>query len=229
MKNKVVKIIISLALLLTLCILASCSADTLSSENKDKDETKDEISYNSAGQIDKSPLVPSVEDKRVQPDLSKVSPKSASKSVADTSSEEKLIEALESFANPNGNKYDAMAVLGDFSYSEKGDALLERFERAGKSWHEQIVSKVGEKCIVDISLKSKGDISTTADNFAQWQSIYGGIGQDYTNVKCIIKSNYSTSSVEYSIDIVKIDGKWHLASRDVLEKLQDIITVELFR
>lgn len=227
MKNKVVKIIIGLSLWVTLCMLASCSADTVPSENKD--ETKGEISYNSAGQINKSPLVPNSEDKRVQPDLSKANPKPASKSVADTSSEEKLIEALESFANPNGNKYDAMAVLGDFSYSEKDDALLERFERAGKSWHEQIVSKVGEKCIVDIRFKSKGDISTTADNFAQWQSIYGGIGQDYTNVKCIIKSNYSTSSVEYSIDIVKIDGRWHLASQDVLGKLQEIITVELFR
>ncbi len=252
MKNKVFKALAALSISAAICAFSACSSDKAPSQKKETEadsgsDIRNEISFDSGGQkvtidegtpnvnpnkgeqLDKSPLAPDSNNKHVQPDLSQAKPKAASTSVPDTSTEEKFIDALESFANPNGNKYDAMAVLGSFAYNEDSDALYKRFETASKSWHEQIVSKVGEKCIVDITLKSKGDISNTAEKFAEWQRVHGGIAEDYTNVKCIIKSNYSSSSVTYSIDIVKIGGKWHLANTDVMEKLQDIIINELFR
>ncbi len=240
MKNMFYKILMPLSLAAVMCIFAACSSGDAPSGDK--------VYYTSDGQKItigegnlsggsnqnpenfKSPLnKPSSTDKRLEPDLSKVKPKAASKSVADTSTEEKLVEALESFTNPNGNKYDAMAILGSFGYTEDEEALYARFDEASKSWHELVESMVGEKCIVDISIKSKGDNSNTEEKFAEWQRVHGGIGEDYTNLKCVIKSNYSSSSVTYSLDIVKVKGKWHIANAGALDKIQMILINDLFR
>ena len=87
--------------------------------------------------------------------------------------EEEFVKALENFSNPNGNKYDALAVLGGFDYSEKGEELLKRFEGASKQWHAQIVEQVGEKCIVEMTLKDKKDIDLSDSKVVDWETING--------------------------------------------------------
>ena len=178
--------------------------------------------------FEKSPLTPKEKDTHITPDLSKTEVKEATKDVYNAKTEEEFVEALENFTNPNGNKYDALAILGDFDYNEKGDELLERFKTASVDWHAQIIEKVGDKCVVDIILKEKTPIDKTDVKVSDWETINGIECEAFSNIKCTIATNYAKDAVTLSLDIVKLNGNWHFATVASINKVLDAITTKIY-
>ncbi len=168
-------------------------------------------------------------NKYQSPDLSKAQVPKASTEAVDCTDEEKFVSALEAFANPNGNEYDALSILGAFRYNEQGDDLLKRLATASKSWHEPIQENVGEKCIVDISVKDIKPYDMTDEVVTEWNTANGKTCKGYSRITCVISNNYSTDTLTYSFDIVNVDGNWYLAQTSILNKLQSILTSEIYK
>lgn len=184
-----------------------------------KEETKSE-----------APAKPqAVTDNKITPDVSAVQVKPASAGVTPTPTEESFIEAFESYANPNGNEYDALSVLGSFRYPEDESALLERFKSVSADWHTEVRTQVGENCVVDMSIKEKKAIDLSDAKVTQWNSANGKTAEAYSNIKCIVGSNYSSDTVTMSIDVVKVDGNWYCASTSAIDNLKKTLTTHIFK
>lgn len=221
--NKFIKLISFVVIILMFAFsFVSCSS-TNSADNQ-TNSSANEIKENNP----KPNSVPEVNN-RINPDLSKVEAPKASEAVTDTNSIEKFVAALESFANPNGNEFDALSILGEFRYEEKGDELLERLKTAAKSWHEPIVKNVGEKCIVKIKLDKSEKYKLTDTAVTEWNSVNGLEAEDYAKISCAISTNYAKEPITYIFDIVKLDGKWHISTIGTLNKIQSLITTDIYK
>ncbi|MBO5369211.1 MAG: hypothetical protein J6B23_00890, partial [Clostridia bacterium] len=62
-----------------------------------------------------------------------------------------------------------------------------------------------------------------------WKAVNKQNCEEYANVKCIIETNYSSDDIKISIDLVKVDGSWYLASTGTLNKVRNVIADEIFR
>ena len=219
---KVISLMISVVVLTVSFAACSNSKDTAKKDEAGKHiPTEDEYFEN-------SPLTHKDMDTHITPDLSDVEVMEATKSEYSAKTEEEFVKALEKFANPNGNKYDAMAVLGDFDYNEKGEELLERFDAASKVWHAAIVENVGEKCTVEMFLKNKTPIDISDAKVADWKAVNGIDCEAFSNIKCTIATNYAKDSITLSLDIVKINGSWHFASIASIDKVLNAITTDIY-
>ena len=224
MKNKnirLISIIAAVCLILAVLIVVSNSGDKnavkddgISQEQIDKLEAKKKEILGSNYTI---------------PDLSGANVPAASTEATDCTDETKFVSALEAFANPDGNKYDALSILGAFRYNEEGDKLMERLETASKSWHEPIEANVGEKCVVDISLKSTAPYDMADEVVVEWNAANGKKCLGYSRITCDISNVYSAKKLTYSFDIVNVDGNWYLAQTSILNKLQSILTNEIYK
>ena len=208
---------------------AACgkSGDELadSSTNKNSAQIAD-----SSGQKFESPLKPSAKDNRIEPDMAEVSYPEASEKTVYSKTVEECIERLSAFANPNGNKYDAAALLGAFRYpGEDEAALLERFKKASDEWHKYIKDNVGDKCTVSMHISEKNTLAPEDVKVVDWKAVNKQNCEEYANVKCIIETNYSSDDIKISIDLVKVDGSWYLASTGTLNKVRNVIADEIFR
>lgn len=163
------------------------------------------------------------------PDLANTEVPEASSKVTDCTDETIFVSALKAFANPNGNKYDALSILGAFRYNEQGDKLMERFDSASRSWHEPIEKNVGQKCVVDISLKSTAPYDMDDEVVLEWNAANDKKCLGYSRITCDISTNYSSRKLTYSFDIVNVDGNWYLAQTSILNKLQSILTSEIYK
>lgn len=175
-----------------------------------------------------SPMAPKGEETHITPDLSKIKLPSPSKEETICQTEEEFAAALEAFAGPVGNEYDALSVIGAFRYDEKGDALIERLKPASEEWHKYIEENVGQKCMVDIKLSSKTPVDLNDEKVTEWVSVNGKNAEAYSNLKCIISTNYCTNTLTLSFDIVKLDGRWYLANIGTINKLQSVISKDIY-
>ena len=224
MNNKLLKALsLVISVFMIIGVFVSCT-------NNDANVPSDGSSVQNNPHEPQNALKPNgIRDKHLNPDLSKVEVPEASEEAVDCTDEEKFVSALEAFANPNGNKYDALSILGAFRYSKQGDTVMERLETASKSWHEPIVENVGEKCVVDISLKSTSPYDMSDSVVTEWNAANGKTCKGYSRITCDIATNYSSKKLTYSFDIVNVDGNWYLAQTSILNKLQSILTNEIYK
>ncbi len=215
---------------------AGCSNNTNDSQDKNKGDSAELVPV----QVDSSaePILtikpdsvnkPEKENKRLEPDVSSIELGPESKSPMYSDTEEECIERLRIYSNPNGNEHDALSLLGRFKYLEKSeDAMMKQLKNASKTWHETVETLVGEKCIVNFEIIKKTEVDLNDTKVSDWKLATGVTPQGYTNVKCALSTNYSSETVNISIDLVKVDGKWYLAKTDTLSTVKDIITVTIF-
>lgn len=225
MNNKLLKAVsLVISVFMIIGVFVSCGA------NKDEQNPSDGSFVQNNSHEPQNVLKPNgIKDNHLKPDLSKVEVPEASKEAVDCTDEEKFVSALEAFANPNGNKYDALSLLGAFRYNDDSDKLMERLETASKSWHEPIEKNVGEKCVVDIALESTAPYDMSDSVVTEWNAANGRTCKGYSRITCVITTNYSSRKLTYSFDIVNVDGSWYLAQTSILNKLQSIITTEIFK
>ena len=213
-----------IALLLVFCVLsfsfAACSGDNPQAPVEDNRLNED-------GEFI-SPMAPKGNETHITPDVSKIKLPSASKEETICQTEEEFVDALKTFVNPMGNEYDALSVIGAFRYDEKGDSLIERLKPASEEWHSYIQENVGEKCIVDIKLSSKTPIDLSDEKVTEWSSANGKNPEAYSNIKCIISTNYCTNTLTLSFDIIRLDGRWYLSNVGTLNKLQSVIAKDIY-
>lgn len=172
----------------------------------------------------------SSKDNALTPDVDKIKLEPESKKSVDCITEEECVEMICKFANPEGNKYDALSILGDFRYpglSEK--EMMQKYETASDLWHKEIVDKVGEKCIVSISLIEKTPVDLSDEAVSEWNTVNEKTAEEYSNVKCSVSTNYSDENVKITFDLVKVDGNWYVAKLSTLNLIRDTITISLFR
>lgn len=200
------------SLILTLCLVFSLGACTQKNDEKDTTKINGQIKGN-----------------RIYPNLSNVELRKETSKLIKCKTEEMLVDSLESFANPNANEFDAIAILGQFRYEESYDELRERMLTATKDWHSQIVKYVGSKCTVDIELAEKTPIDLSDPRVKDWIDVNGEEIEGYSNLKCVISTNYAVNSVKISFDIVKLDGIWYLANTGTIKKLKDAITTDIYK
>ncbi len=144
--------------------------------------------------------------------------------------EEQCVEIIEKFANPTGNKYDALSVVGEFQYPDmSNEEIMSKLQSASDVWHKEIVEKVGEKCIVNISLDEKSDVDLSDERVAEFNSVNRQKAEAYANVKCYVTTNYADNEVKISFDLVKLNGNWYLAKLSTLNLIKNAITTELYR
>ncbi len=215
---------------------AGCTNDANDGLNLNKDENMELVPV----QVDSSanPILtikpdsvtkPGKGNKRLNPDVSSIELSPASKSAMYSNTEEECIERLRVYSNPNGNEYDALSLLGRFKYAAKSeDAMMKQLKIASKTWHETVEVEVGEKCIVSFDIIKKTEIDLDDSRVSDWKSAIGITPEGYSNMKCTLSTNYSTETVNISIDLVKVDGKWYLAKTDTLSNIKDIITKKVF-
>ncbi|MBR3932849.1 MAG: hypothetical protein IKJ68_02935 [Clostridia bacterium] len=226
MKNfkffKFLSLILSFVIVISLFAACSFKKEEPSSSGATSQKTGEEKI------LDKSPLAPKERDNHLTPDTSKTEVKKATKKSYNAKTEEEFVEALENFANPNGNEYDALAILGNFDYGEKEDELLKRFKTASADWHAQIVEKVGSKCVVDIVLKDKASVDKSDVKVSDWETINGMECEAFSNIKCTIATNYAKDTITLSLDIVKLNGNWHFATVASIDKVLNAITTGIY-
>ncbi len=178
----------------------------------------------------KNPLThPSVKDKHITPDLSKVKVPKASGDVTSTDTPEKLLKALEAFVNPNGNEYDALSIIGEFRYEEEGTLLLRQLKTAAKAWHEIIDENVGEKCVVSIKHIETRKVDMSDKTVTEWNNVNGKTAEDYAKITCEIGTNYASDTLTYIFEAVKVDGSWYLSTIGTLDKMHSIIATDIYR
>jgi len=121
-------------------------------------------------------------------------------------------------------------VLGSFRYpgSSENDTL-EKLKTASDLWHKSITEKVGEKCLVRITADSITPVELSDAAVAEWNDVNGKKAEAFSNVKCYVATNYVDNALKISFDLVKFDGSWYLASPSTLNKIKDVITIELYR
>lgn len=214
---------VSLVLSVFLLVLAFTSCSANNQKNQEPLNIPQQEDY-----PEKSPLAYDGEETHIKPDLSGTVVKEATTKEYTAATEEDFVKALENFVNPNGNKYDALAVLGDYDYTEKGDELLSRFDDASKKWHASIVEEVGNKCVVKIDLKEKSNIDKQNQRVTDWETVNGIECEEYANIKCIISTNYAKNAITLSLDIVKINGNWHFATVSSIDTVKYAITTKIF-
>ena len=172
---------------------------------------------------------PGKTDKRLNPDVSSIELSPASKSAMYSKTEEECIERLRIYSNPNGNEYDALALLGRFKYADKSeDAMMKQLKTASKTWHETVAVQVGEKCIVNFEIVKKTPLDPSDSRVVEWKNANSKEPEAYTNMKCVVSTNYADSELTLSVDLVKLDGKWYLAKTDILNTIKEAITKTLF-
>ena len=173
---------------------------------------------------------PNVAPKRLTPDLSAVNVPAASAATVACATEEDCIKALNAFANPNGNSYDALSVLGRFRYANKTDEeMMNQLTTASADWHGSIKQSVGDKCVVNMSVDKKTSKDPASAEVADWNQANSQTAEAYTNVKCRITTNYASGDIVISFDLVKVGGAWYLAQTGTLNKIKNVITVEIFK
>ncbi len=218
--NKFIKLIALVSVIVL--VFASCSS-----------QSGTDNGVNSAARPEdgiKNPVTtPNLEDNHIKPDLSKVEVPKPSENVTKTDTVENFVTALQSFANPYGNEYDALSILGEFRYDEKGDELLERLKTAADSWHDVIEKSVGRKCVVKFKLNEVTKYDMTDEAVSDWNFVNGLEAEDFAKISCTISTNYARKSITYIFDIVKIDGKWHLSTIGTINKIQSLITIDIYR
>ena len=208
--NKLIKFV---SLILILCLVLSMSACT----------------RKNTGDTEKPKINGEVKGNRIYPNLSKVELRKETSKLIKCKTEEMLVDCLEAFANPNANEFDAIAILGQFRYNESYSKLRDRMFDATKEWHNSIIKYVGPMCAVDIELSEKTPINLSDQRVKDWNAVNGMEAEAYSNLKCIISTNYAVNSVKMSFDIVKLDGIWYLANTGTIKKLQDAITTDIYK
>lgn len=173
---------------------------------------------------------PGKNDKRLDPDISSVEMIPASESAIYSKSIDECMERLNIYSNPNGNEYDALSLLGRFKYAQKSEeAMMKQLKAASETWHETIETDVGEKCLVKIETIKTKEISLDEARVTEWKNAVGITPESYANIKCEISTNYSSKTVNISIDLVEVDGKWYLAKTDTLNTIKEVITKTIFK
>lgn len=215
------------SLLLSVAVLLFAFVSCGNKETAKKDDAAQHIPTEEE-YLKESPLTHKDMDKRPEPDVSKTEVMEATKDKYFAQSEEDFVKALEKFANPKGNKFDALAVLGDFSYDEKEEDLLKRFEEATDSWHATVIEEVGDKCTVEMILKEKTAVDLSDSRVVDWKTINGIECEGFSNIKCTIATNYAKDAVTLSLDIVKVNGNWHFATIDYIDKVLKAITTDIY-
>ena len=210
LKNKFLKFISVICIVSLVLSLGACTNEK--AEKNEKPKINGEVVGN-----------------RVYPDLSKVELRKESSGLTKCKTEEMLVDCLEAFANPNANEFDAISILGKFRYNESYNKLRERMFDATKQWHAYIVKYVGSKCTVEIELAEKTAIDLSDEKVKEWNLANGLEAESYSNLKCIISTNYAVNTVKMSFDIVKLDGEWYLANTGTVKKLQDAITTDIYK
>ena len=145
------------------------------------------------------------------------------------STEEDFVKALENFANPNGNKFDALAVLGDFDSDESHEDLLKRYEEASKKWHDTVVKTLADDYAVTMLIKSKTKTDKNDAKVTEWEEYNNLKCQDFANIKCTISTNYAKDDVTISYNIVKLDGRWHFATSDSMDSVLRAMLVDIYK
>lgn len=143
--------------------------------------------------------------------------------------EEDFVKALENFANPNGNKFDALAVLGDFDSDESHEDLLKRYEEASKKWHDTVIKTLADDYAVTMVIKSKTKTDKNDAKVTEWEEYNNLKCQDFANIKCTISTNYAKDDVTISYNIVKLDGKWHFATSDSMDSVLRAMLVDIYK
>ena len=210
MKNKFLKFISVICVVSLALSLGACTNEK--AEKNEKPKINGEVVGN-----------------RIYPDLSKVELRKASSGLTKCKTEEMLVDCLEAFANPNANEFDAISILGKFRYNESYNKLRQRMFDATKQWHAHIVKYVGSKCAVEIELAEKTAIDLSDEKVKEWNLANGLEAEGYSNLKCIVSTNYAVNTVKMSFDIVKLDGEWYLANTGTIKKLQDAITTDIYK
>ncbi|MBQ4526902.1 MAG: hypothetical protein II998_02405 [Clostridia bacterium] len=179
--------------------------------------------------IEKPVTSPDGNSKRLKPDISNVSVPAPSTAVKVCKTEAECVEMICKFANPNGNWYDALSVLGDFRYSDmEEEAKNKRMQAASEEWHTDVVTKVGEKCIVKMSVEETTVVDINDVRVLDCAQAIGITPDAYSNVKCNISTNYADNMLTVSIDLVKVNGSWYLAKDSGIYDILNVITYELF-
>ncbi len=229
--NIIIKRIAALIFALVLIVL-SCGC----SDNKTQDNAESKSDITAADSSGAAPqkiepiTKPSAKNKRLNPDLASVQLATPSDKTVYSKTVEECVARLAVFANPNGNEYDAVALLGAFRYPDKTeDELLEQFKTASAEWHKDIVENVGEKCVAKISLAEKNILPLSDAKAEEWKSVNSAALEEYANVKCVVTTNYSSGDVKISIDLAKVDGSWYLAYASGLDKIRNVMVTEIFR
>ena len=207
--NKLIKYV---SLILMLCIVFSTGACTKHNDDTEKPKINGEVKGN-----------------RIYPNLSNVELRKETSKLIKCKNEEMLVDCIEAFANPNANEFDAIAIMGQFRYDESYNKLRDRMFTATKDWHSQIVKYVGPMCAVDIELVEKTPVDLSDQRVKDWNAVNGIEAEGYSNLKCVISTNYAVNSVKISFDIVKLDGVWYLANTGTVKKLRDAITTDIYK
>ncbi|MDY3304499.1 MAG: hypothetical protein SOW78_09530 [Clostridia bacterium] len=169
-------------------------------------------------------------NKRITPDLNSVNLAAPSTSETKITSDDNFLSAFVKFVNPNGNKYDAISILGKFRYQDTPDAdIMTRMDNASKEWHKVIEQSVGEKCVVTMTLEKKTSYDMSDQKVKDWTTANNKTPEAFTAIECFVRSNYSSGGRSFSFDIVKIDGAWYLAEIGTLGNVQSLITNTIFK
>lgn len=225
--KRIAAFVFALALLALSC---GCSDNKTQDNTEPKSDITAADSSGAASQEIEPITKPSSKNKRLNPDLDSIQLAPPSDKTVYSKTVEECVARLAVFANPNGNEYDAAALLGAFRYPDKTeDELLKQFKTASDEWHKDIVENVGEKCVAKISLAEKNILPLTDAKAEEWKSVNSAALEEYANVKCIVTTNYSSGDVKISIDLAKVDGSWYLAYASGLDKMRNVMITEIFR
>ena len=212
---------VALSLVMTFSLFSGCSHEEL---------PENSVSVGDEAPQEENGLKLGVDDKHLTPDVSDVKLSEPSKAIKNSESEQACIETLNTFANPNGNEFDAASVLGKFRYNGKTDEeIMNKLKNASADWHKTVAESVGEKCIVRIELLEKEEIDLNDAKVTDWNAANGKTAEAFSNVKCSVSTNYSSGTVKVSFDLVKTEGSWYLANTTTINKIQNVIMNEIYK